>query len=173
MNTNLITNLSVERWEEYKNIKIASIENEPLAFSESLEKLKNKTDEEWRKELSELDVDKGILIFIENEDNKLIGFAGAHVHSNPRLAHNAFLSNLYVYPELRKQGLGTQLIEERMKVLKEEYPEVSNLHCEIVTTQTSSIEIHKKLGFIISGEIKDLFKIDGDFYSEYWLQKKI
>jgi phosphinothricin acetyltransferase len=173
MNVKVIENLTINRWEEYKNIKISSIENEKLAFSESLEKLKSKTDEEWKKELKDLDHDKGVLIFLEDENNKLIGFAGAHVHSNPRLAHNAFLSNLYVYPEYRGQGFGTQLINERIRVLKNRYPEVSNLHCEIVTTQTSSIEIHKKIGFTISGEIKNLFKIEGVFYGEYWLQKNI
>lgn len=173
MNTKVIENLSVERWEEYKNIKISSVENEELAFSESLEKLKSKSDEDWKKELEDLDKDKGVLIFIEDENNTLIGFAGAHVHSNPRLAHNAFLSNLYVYPEYRGKGFGTQLINQRIRVLKDKYPEVSNLHCEIVTTQTSSIEIHKKLGFTVTGEIKNLFKINGEFYSEYWLQKTI
>ena len=173
MDVKIIKNLPVERWEEYKNIKIFSVESEKLAFSESLEKLQNKSDEDWKKEIEELEKNKEILVFIEDENKRLIGFASAHVHNNPRLAHNAFLSNLYVYPEHRGKGFGIRLINERIKILKYKYPEVSNLHCEIVTTQISSIEIHKKLGFTISGEIKDLFKINGDFYSEYWLQKTI
>lgn len=170
---NIITKLSPDRWEEYKNIKIASIENENLAFSESLEKLKDRTDEEWRKELETLDEEGGILLFVEDENSAIAGFAGAHIHKNPRLAHNAFLSNLYVKLEFRNQGLGKRLVEERIAVLKRKYPEVSNLHCEIVTTQIASIEIHKKMGFLITGEIKDLFKIDGKYYSEYWMQKEI
>lgn len=170
---NIIENLSPDRWEEYKNIKIASIENENLAFSESLDKLKGKTEEEWRKELETLDEEGGILLFVEDENSVIIGFAGAHVHKNSRLAHNAFLSNLYVKSEFRNLGLGKRLTEERTIVLKRKYPEVVNLHCEIVTTQVASVEIHKKMGFVITGEIKNLFKIDGEFYSEYWMQKEI
>lgn len=170
---NIIENLSPNRWEEYKNIKIASVENENLAFSESLDKLKARSEDEWRKELETLDEEGGILLFVEDENSVVIGFAGAHVHKNPRLAHNAFLSNLYVRSEFRNQGLGKRLTEERIAVLKRKYPEVKNLHCEIVTTQIASVEIHKKMGFFITGEIKNLFKIDGEFYSEYWMQKEI
>lgn len=169
----IIRQLPPQRWEEYKKIKIISVQTENLAFSESLDKLNNKTDEEWQKELETLEEEHKILIFVENTYSRIVGFAGAHIHKNPRLAHNAFFSSLYVLPEFRNKGLGRQLIEERITLVKEKYPSTTNLHCEIVTTQLASIEIHKRLGFVIAGEIKNLFKINDQYYSEYWMQKSI
>ena len=169
----IIESLPEDRWQEYKDIKLASIKNEPIAFSESYEKLENKDEKDWKKELSNAKEDKTVTIFVEDDNQKLIAFASAHVHTNDRLSHNAFLSNLYVDKGFRNKGLGKQLVEKRIEVLKERYPRITNIHCEIVTTQKTSINIHKELGFTISGEIKNLFMIDGVPYSEYWMQKEI
>ena len=115
-----INSLPPERWAEYKKIKLDSIKNEPLAFSESYEKLSGKSDDDWEKELLNQDKDNTILVFIENEGS-LVAFANGHVHENIRLSHNAFLSNLYVYPEFRSKGLGTDLVDERIKIIQEKY----------------------------------------------------
>jgi len=165
-----IENLSIERWKEYKDLKIEAIKNEPAAFSHELQDALNMTEEEWKSPLINKD-GNGILVFAESE-GKLIGMAGGRFFSKEKFKHNASLENLYVSPEYRGKGVGKELVELRMRIIKER-PSVKNVICEVFTSQQASLELHKKLGFEVGGVIKDFLFIDGKYFDSVLLEKKI
>ncbi len=167
----IIEELPVKRFEEYKKLYIEAIKGEPLAFSETFEEAIKIKDEDWKNKLKEAIENKYIFVFAES-NGKLVGMGTVTFHNKEKLRHNAFFSSLYVLPEFRGYGIGRQIIEKRIEILSKN-KNIKNIFCEIAETQTSSIELHENLGFKIVGEFKDLFYIDGIFYSELYLQKQI
>ena len=167
-----IDKLPINRWQEYRDLTIRATTEGPLTYSTSSEDLAKETEKDWVEELESTAKpdNKKILIFLE-KDGRLIGVAGAHGHKNSRFEHNIFLTELYVQPEFRGNGLGQLLIEKRIELMKELVPTLKNIHCEIISTQTSSINLHKKLGFEIVGELKNLVCVDGKYYNEVWMEK--
>ncbi len=74
-----------------------------------------------------------------NQDGKIIGWAQLYIISNER--HDepyAFLENLYIEEEYRKQGLGTQLVQAAIEESKKR-----NCYKIIGTSRTFKEGVHK------------------------------
>ncbi len=166
-----IHNLPVERWEEYKDLYVTAVKNEPLAFSETYEEILKSEDKEWKEELQDALDRQSVMVFAECE-GKLIGMYSGSFHKREKLKHNAFLASLFVSEEFRWLGVGKMLIQKIVELILKNSV-IKNVHCEIIQTQVASIAVHKKLGFEITGEIKDLIFVNGKYISEYWLEKQI
>ncbi|MEQ1500507.1 MAG: GNAT family N-acetyltransferase, partial [Parcubacteria group bacterium] len=153
----IIDKLPVERWEEYKNLKIESIKDSPIAFSHELEEAINENDDYWKNGIG----DSPIKFFAE-DNGRLIGLVGGRVYSKKMFSHNAFIETLYVNSEYRGRGIG-KLLEENIINKFKENPKVRNILCEVASTQEPSVALQKKLGFEISGIIKDFGYYDGKY----------
>ncbi len=163
--------LPVERWEEYKNLYIEAVIHEPLAFGENEKEMSELPDKEWQDDLLNAQEGKSVILFAEH-DNKLIGLGSGSFHKREKLKHNAFLSSLYVSKEWRGQGIGKQLIEKRLDLISKNQ-NITDVHCEIMSTQTVSISLHTQLGFEITGTIPRLIFEEGKYRDEVWMHKKI
>lgn len=167
----IIENLSANRWSEYRDLYIKAVESEPLAFSETVDEIKKKTENEWREELQSVTDGKSIILFAESS-GVIIGMGAGSFHLLKKLSHNAFISSLYVDKEFRGQGIGKQIVEKLIEsILKNK--SIKNIFSEIIETQIASIKLHEKLGFKIVGEFRKLFEIGGKFYTEFYLQKEV
>jgi len=165
-NIKIIENLDLERWEEFRDIKLESIREDNSAFYTQLDFYKNYTQDHWQKELF-----NHKLVFAENE-GKLIGISGITFYKNEKIKHNALLDTLFINKNFRGIGVGKKLTEERINIcLKKE--DIINVFCEIFSSQKESIELHKKLGFEVVGKMPNFLKHEGEFLDNYNLQKKI
>lgn len=166
----IIKNLSVKRWKEYRDLEIEAHKESPLAFSETLSELKKTTPKEWRADLEKSLKGKKIILFALDGE-KIVGMGNLHIHRLSKLKHNAFIGGLYVRKEYRGKGIGKLLTQKRIDMAKA--GKAKNIFCEIIETQTASIELHKKLGFKIIGKLENFVKNGNKYHSEFFLQKKI
>jgi ribosomal protein S18 acetylase RimI-like enzyme len=171
MEIKIIEKLPVERWEEFKNLRIEAHKTDPNSFSGGLEETMNQSEQDYRSKLERNLKGESIWVFADY-GGKLVGVGYAHIYTNPRFRHNASLQALFVSPEYRKKGVGEMLINKRLEILSRN-PEIINVICEVYGTQVASVELHKKLGFEISGLIKDFVCIDGQYFDLFQFLKRI
>ena len=95
--------------------------------------------------------------FVAEINNRLIGCGGINFEHENKLAKIAWD---FVDPEYHKKGIGTQLLQHRIKYIKDEFPE----YRIIVRTSQMTFEFYKKQGFKLT-EIKKNYWADGfDLY---------
>jgi L-amino acid N-acyltransferase YncA len=172
MEVKYIDALPVERWEEYKNLKIDALRNEEQAFSFELEDALKYDDKYWKDDLQKALEGKKILVFAEYE-GVLIGLAGAYLFEKKEFNHNVNLNALYVKAEYRGKGIGKGLVNKRIEISKDRHPEVTQIFTEIFASQVASIKLHLALGFEEVGRIKKFVHNEGEYFDSIFFQKEI
>ena len=166
-----IITIGSERWQEYKELQIEAVRQELVAFLPTYEEKIAMPDSDYKDELDRAEKGEIILLFAEM-NGKLVGMGGASFHTLSKMKHNSYLWNLFVPKDFRRKGIGMLLSERRIEEIKKR-KEIKNIFCEIVVTQIASVELHKKLGFEIVGELESLFFVEGNYINQFSLQKKI
>lgn len=93
----------------------------------------------WPKATLENCVDKeDVLFYVVEEENKIIGFS--IVNLNQSLG-KAEIENIYVLPEYRKNKIGTAILDEILRELKDR--NYNNVNC----LADEAIEFYKRYGF--------------------------
>ncbi len=165
----IITDLAVERWEEFKNLRVEAQTNDPNAFSSEIVETLKQSESDWRAKLEGKSGNKWV--FAEC-NGKLIGMGFINFYQKLRFKHNVSLQGLYVTPEYRGKGIGEMLITARIEIISQN-PGIKNILCDTYGTQVASIELHKKLGFEIAGCVKDFVVVDGKYYDLFQFVKRI
>ena len=99
----IITRLPVERWPEYRELRLRALETDPQAFGQSWEEATNYPDDRWRQRLIDAEAGKGWLVFAERE-GRLIGMSGAYQWPEDVEANRAMVIAVFVEPEARGRG---------------------------------------------------------------------
>ena len=93
----------------------------------------------WQKETLENCINKDdILFYVVETENKIIGFS--IVNLNKSLG-KAEIENIYVLPEYRKNKIGTEILDEILRELKNR--EYNNVNC----LADEATEFYKRYGF--------------------------
>ncbi len=166
----IIDKLPVERWEEYKNLRIEALKTDPNAFWGDLESTLKEEDSEWKITLEKNLKGDEIIVFAEF-DNKLIGMGSVYLYERENCKHNATLKSLFVSPEHRGKKIGEMLVKRRIDLILKK-PHIKNIFCEIFEFNTASIELHNKLGFENVGAVKDFILVDGKYFDSLTFQKR-
>lgn len=167
---NIITDLPVERWEEYKNLRIEATTKVRQAFGTSAEEEKLKSDDNWKERLrNSLANTKYFFVFAE-DNGTLIGMVGAHTEDLIKSGHNATLTSVYVKEDYRGQGIATKLIDALLEKIKKN-PKITRLDLMVVTTQEPAIALYKKFGFEIVGTVHKEVCVDGVYYDDHIMEK--
>lgn len=90
--------------------------------------------------------DKSIVLVAE-VDSKVVGYAITHMENFAFRNRNplAELENMFVEEEVRGKGVGTMLVEETKKILKER--KVPRIKVQAFYPNKQAINFYKKLGF--------------------------
>ncbi len=165
------TQLSIERWKEYRDLKLEAITTEKIAFSFEERDLRAIPDDDWKKDLKNSIQGVDVLMFAEHE-GKLVGMGGLFDYKGDKYKHNVSLGMLYVIPLYRRRGIGIELVKRRIDFIIARGG-IKNILCEIFSSQTASLEIHKKLGFQVFGRMKDYVYAEGEYYDSEFMQKQL
>ena len=160
----IIEKLDPKRWQEYKQLKLEALVNEPLAFSPGLMEYKKYDDERWQVELKKLSKYPHTLLFVE-VGGEIVGLGGIYYYQQESFKHNVFLQSLYVKPNWREKGIGTKIIQFEIDIATRD-PIIKNILCEIFSSQKES-----SLGFELVGTIKNFICQDGKCYDKCNFQK--
>lgn len=171
-NIKIINNISPDRFEEYKNIRIEALENIPQAFGSTVEEELKKEDSVWIEILQKsLENKDEFLVFAEIEGS-LAGMMRAYREQSQKCAHNASIVSVYVNKKYQGKGLSSLLMESLIEKIKIN-TEILRLELMVVTTQISAISLYKKFGFEIVGTLHKNVSVNGVFYDEHIMERFI
>ncbi|RYE06250.1 MAG: GNAT family N-acetyltransferase [Rickettsiaceae bacterium] len=155
MNIKILTQASVE---EYKNIRLQALQNEPYSFGGSYEEEVNYQTDYWQQAV------KKNVIFGAVVDTKIVGILGFYTTVNNKTKHKRFLFAMYVCPEYRAGRIASRLLQA---AIDHAGMIVSQLHLSCTTTNIGALRLYKKHGFKIYGREPRALKVDGKFINEY------
>jgi ribosomal protein S18 acetylase RimI-like enzyme len=144
----IITRLPVERWPEYRELRLRALKTDPQAFGQSYDEAVNHPEERWRQRLLDAAEGKSWLVFAE-QDGRLIGMSGAYQWPEDLEANRAMIIAVFVDPELRGQRIGERLVQAVLDQLR-----AAGLCSAILAVnpeQVAAVRLYERMGFIATG----------------------
>ena len=92
----------------------------------------------------------GTKFFVAIKDKKVLGYVGISA-----IIDEGYITNIAVFPEYRKMGVGTALLEYLFDFAKEK--ELSFISLEVRQSNSNAIALYKKLGFLEEGKRKNFY----------------
>lgn len=168
-----IRRLERSDWSQLKELRIHGGENSPNAFGVTLEELKTKPDESYQDMITN---DYYFGAFLRST-NQLVGCMGFYQGKITKMKHRGTICSVYVRPESRGLGIGRALIETIIRFVKENKPEIIQLHLSVGVLNEPALRLYQLVGFEIYGtEPRSLIsEVDGlEYVDEYlmWLKLK-
>ena len=163
-----ITQLTPDNWEEYKEIRLKALLDDPQAFGSTYEDESKFTDIQWQERPN----NQHTVILLARDDTRTIGMVGIHWEEYEKLSHVAHIWGMFVDKDYRGQGIGRQLMEEIEKKAREKSI-TEKIKLEVVTNQSTALELYRKLGFREVGVQEKQMKQDGVYYDSYLMEKLI
>ncbi|MCB9798450.1 GNAT family N-acetyltransferase [Candidatus Nomurabacteria bacterium] len=163
-----IIKLHPDQWELFKDIRLKSLQVEPIAFGSSYELEKERSEEQWRQSLEKNWLEETSWQYFAMEGEKVVGFMGAYIDALPRLRHVAHLKAVFVETEYRGKGISKRLFEFLTDKLKE--AGVLKLQLLVNKENERAVAFYKKLGFSVLCTLEKEMLIDGKFYDDYFME---
>lgn len=155
--------------EQYKKVRLHGLLNYPTSFSSSYEHENNYTVPEIEQKLRP-QADKFTLGAFE--ESQLIGVATFIRETSAKLNHKGRLVGVYVIPEARGRGVARELIEELLRLLRENEG-LEQLHLTVESTNDRAIRLYESIGFKQYAKEQRALKVDGNYYDELWMVKEL
>ena len=102
------------------------------------------------KSLTECVEGENTLFLVCEAEGNVLGYVGCYTVST-----DAAITNVAVFPEYRRQGIGEALICELIKRARERGCEILSL--EVRVSNDPAIKLYEKLGFSIAGKRKNFY----------------
>jgi len=161
MNGLKINVLSESNWREYKSIRLESLQDSPDSFASTYEREAAFTTEQWRSRLRVSASIHDALAIAAVSNQKYIGLLSSVIHSpNTNEAH---LYQMWVSPEYRGEGVGTQLVD-RVRLWAVDRS-IRKLLLTVTTTNIEAISLYQTIGFMPVGVVEQL-RSDSDLQSQ-------
>lgn len=156
-----ISRLPESRWEEYRELRLEGLKNDPGAFASSYEEEVKFDKEIWINRIP------NVLFALEN--GKPVGLITFIVGSRIKVKHTADIFGFYVKEKYRNMGIGTALVRKAISVIREN-PAVRKINLSVSSTQEAAISLYRKEGFIEIGKGRDQFHVDGRYLDEIYME---
>ena len=158
----MINILSDKNAEEYIKLRREALLESPLAFASSLEDDHSSNVEKVLEYIRQGPDSVIFGAFIE----ELVGMAGLYRDRHKKGSHKAYLWGMYVCPEHRRKGLGTQLVRAVIKHAKT-LPGLEYIHLSVSSAAPEAQHLYESIGFSIWGTEFDALRYDDKTTSEH------
>lgn len=142
----------------YKEKRIEALQNHPEVFSSSVEEELEYSIEVHASRLRA----SNAYTFGAFEGAKLVGVVTLVTEMKRKLRHRSDIFAMYVAPEVRRYGVGKQLLESAIAKAKE-MDEVEQVYLTVSTNNRAAKKLYTSVGFQIIGRDPRSMKI-GDTY---------
>ena len=132
-------NLEIKKMTSAHIGEIAELEKECFSSPWSEDGLKSELDNKFSR------------FFVAFSDGKIAGYIGAH-----NVLGEVYITNVAVFPEFRRNGMGKALVEFLVKKMKSENAEFVTL--EVRKSNINAISLYEKCGFEKVGDRKDFYE---------------
>ena len=159
-----IRELSSNRWEDCRDLRLEALREEPLVFGSSYEEEKDIPEAEWKIRI------KNALFAVKNDNP--IGMVVLIQQTNIKSRHLANIFGLYVMSSHRGQGIGKLLIEKALQKLSS-VESIRKIKLAVNAELTATINLYEQFGFQRVGILKQELRYNGRFYDELIMEKLI
>ncbi|OGY91748.1 MAG: hypothetical protein A3B31_01760 [Candidatus Komeilibacteria bacterium RIFCSPLOWO2_01_FULL_53_11] len=167
-----IVELNPDDWKQLRDLKLASLTEEPVAFEdtqEGKEKYESRSEQEWRDilagKMSGGREGETAMVFAKDAD-VLVGMVSAIIQADQNAeAKEALIQHMYVRQDRRGTGIGRQLFSGLVEKLRSR-GDLAKLKLEVVESQLPAIKLYKSHGFTEVGRKKDAINRGGKILDE-------
>ncbi len=153
--------LPVERWEEYRELRLYALQESPQAFGSSYAESVAHPDEFWINRLRNAAAGRNLLLFAEDGD-RLVGLIGTY--DEPTEPDVANIITVFVAPDYRGRGLGSRLVDAILAEVRQR-PEIRVARLTVNVSQTAAIAAYQRAGFVTVATERNPMG-DGNVYDE-------
>ncbi len=165
-----IVKLQVNEWEEYKEIRVRALKEEPRAFSSRHEEAIKYPDEKWQQRLRDVFDGKSVMLFAKL-NGQIVGMMGAYQDEEEQDKENkaASIFGVFVAKEARGKGIATKLLTQLIDEAKTLW-NLQKIHLTVTKEQEAAIRLYEKFGFQAIGEKEEL-EGDGKTHTELIMER--
>jgi ribosomal protein S18 acetylase RimI-like enzyme len=166
-NNGIIIKLPVQRWKEYKALRLEALKKESSIFVVTYREVLKKQDKDWKKELC----DKNILLLFVEHDGMLVGMLKLDFDERKKLSHLASLRGVYIQRKYRNSGIFKLLFADAISHLKKR--KILKIKLIVSPYNQKAFLIYKHLGFQIVGRLKKEIRVGNVFRDDILMEKLI
>lgn len=155
-----IKKLTKDDVDDYRNIRLEALYNNPDSFVTMYEEEATKTIDRFRERIP-VDNNSFILGVYQNKD--LVGIVAFDRESRIKVRHKAYIRSMYVRPKYRKQGIGKLLLNELI-TRAEAVEELGILLLDVITNNISAKQLYLSFGFQTYGIEKMAYKFNNQYF---------
>jgi len=141
----------------YRGIRLAGLRESPEAFGSTFDR-ENIQPLAWF-----CDRLAAAQVFGAFRSPDLLGIAGFAIREGEKERHKGLLWGMYVRPDVRKAGVGRQLVEAVVEYAR---THVEVIQLSVVSGNEPARRLYAALGFVEYGLEKDSLKQNGHYYDE-------
>ncbi len=161
--------------EAFWNLRLRALQEDPESFGSSYTEILErgiagsthnltKHNENWRDDVT----------FGAFDDKTLVGTTGFRREERVKAQHKAVIWGMYVPKELRRQGIGKELLEAAI-AYAHELPELEQINLDVVLTSREARHLFIALGFETWGTERHALKLRDRYFDQehmtLWLNK--
>lgn len=139
-----ILKLPVDSWQEYRDLRLQALKEDPQAFGSSYQTNFEYPKEEWQRRLTNAAVGKINWLLFAREKDKLVGMIGAYMEDNS--VDMATILSVYVSKKERGKGVSIKLMEGMLEELSGK-SFLKKAKLRVNRDQLPAVGLYKKFGF--------------------------
>jgi GNAT superfamily N-acetyltransferase len=106
-----IRRLTEDDWEALRDVRLRALAEAPHAFGSTLERERDRTEEQWREWAGRGRHGTGGATFAAVDDGRFVGLAAGFDEDEEGVPEGVHLVAMWVDPAARRQGIGAALVE--------------------------------------------------------------
>lgn len=133
----------------FSEVYVAALNKEDIKAVAELERVC--FSEPWSENTLLQSLENGISFFTAKENGKVLGYVGISC-----VLDEGYVTNIAVFPEYRKKGVATALIERLFSLARDS--KLSFISLEVRPSNTAAIALYEKMGFKKEGQRKGFYR---------------
>ncbi len=163
----IITKFTPDRWQEFKDIRLEALSENPEAFASTFAEVVKEPDEIWQKRLA----DKDWIFLFAKDDQKTIGIVGGHIKHDEEEGVGV-LYQLYVNRDYRGLGIGRNMLTKLFNELQSTH-RIQKLKLSVFEHNKNAEALYRLLGFFETGRRDDAIETEDGFMDEILMEKNL
>jgi ribosomal protein S18 acetylase RimI-like enzyme len=163
-----IVTLQRTEWQQYRDLRLRALKEEPQAYASTYRENADKPDSYWTERLDEASSGQTQWLVFAKQGDNLVGMVGAFMKDHTDIVD---IIAVYVAKEARGKGIAKKLMNAIMVKIKEN-KQVRKMRVGVNPEQVPALNLYKSLGFIITKKEKMILG-DGKEHDSYDMEKVV
>lgn len=163
-----IIRLNEDQWEEYKKIRLESLQADPQAFKATYAEAVVRPNDFWIGRLK----DKNSIFIMAKDFENVVGIIGAVLHKDDIDHQTAEIINVYIDRDYRGLGISNKLLKAMIDEIKL-HLEIQKITLWVSELQQETKDFYESFGFNEVGRRKNIVKVGNVYYDAIDMEKGI